>query len=302
MDKDIIEQFKNEMMSAVRQWQAEELALYNTFPEEIWPAESWNVFRPTLEEFPDFIWEVWFSYLNDKTNRHFTYGRMDREAIQKAFERILSDKEKSVDKGLGFEEIGADIRNDADSFIRQIGEIWFGSKDAFPHTGSKMYREDFEMTRRYTIDFKYSDIEGEEKYRNIIKTAGKSSYKNIQDLKEGIMRSMYSVGKNYGEGLLFRFDEGVFKELRQLDYVTGTNVWQENYSQDIPDPRRKILIYLFQDGGSWASKCLEYTIDWAIQELKSGRFNDLFNKYGYVPAKEFWHFTNYGSTTKDDII
>lgn len=302
MDKDIIEQFKNEMMEAVELWKSEELDLYNTFPSEIWIGDSWNIYKPALEEFPDFIWEIWFSELDNKTGKYFTYGHVDREAIKKAFIRILSDEKASVDKGSSFEQIGADIRNDANSLIRQIGEIWFGSKDSFKHTGPKLYREDFEMTKRYTIDFKYSDIEDEAKYRDIIKTAGKSSYKNIRDLEQGIMRSMYSVGRNYGEGALFKFDNGTFKELKKPNYITNSAVWQKQYDKDIPDPRRKILIYMFQDGGSWASKCLEYAIDWAVQELQSGRFNDLLDKKGYVPAKEFWRFTNYGSVIKDDKI
>ena len=36
MDKKVIAQFRKEMYDAVRLWQAEELALYNTFPYEIW--------------------------------------------------------------------------------------------------------------------------------------------------------------------------------------------------------------------------------------------------------------------------
>lgn len=302
MDKSVIDQFKADMQDAVRQWKEEELALYNTFPYEIWIEDSWNFYKPALEEFPDFIWELWFAPLDKQTGKFFTHGRVNKEAIKEAFIDLLYGVDSSADKGLIFEEKGRDIRNDVGSLIRDIGRQWLGSEDAFAHTGPKMYREDFEITKRYTIDFKYSEIKGESKYRDIIKTAGKSSYKNINDLREGIMRSLYSVGKNYGEGQLFKFDEGSFKELKKPTFITNTSTWKEHYSQDIPDPRRKILIYLFQDGGSWASKCLEYTIDWAVKELESGRFDKILQTKGYVPAKEFWRFTNYGTMTKDDSI
>lgn len=302
MDKEVIEQFRKEMYDAVKLWQAEELALYNTFPSEIWVEDSWNIFKPALEEFPDFIWELWFAPLGGQTDKFFTYGQVNREAIKEAFINILSGESSSTDKGLAFEDKGRDLRDDADSLLRDIGMQWLGSKDAFRHTGYKMYREDFEINKRYTIDFKYSEIKDESKYRDIIKTAGKSSYKNIGDLREGIMRSLYSVGKNFGEGQLFKFDKGSFKELKDPTFITNTSIWQEHYSQDIPDPRRKILIYLFQDGGSWASKCLEYTIEWAARELESGRFDKLLQQKGYVPAKEFWKFTNYGTMTKDSKI
>lgn len=302
MDKSVIDQFKADMNSAVALWKTEELALYNTFPREIWIGEYWNIIKPTLEKFPDFIWELWFAPLDEKNSKLFMYGTVNREAIKKAIAESLFDAKSSADKGLIFEEIGRDIRNEVGSLIREIGRQWLGSENAFSHTGPKMYREDFGITKRYTIDFKYSEIKDKSKYRDIIKTAGKTYYKNINDLREGIMRSLYSVGKNYGEGQLFKFDQGSFQELKKPSFLTDSLIWQQHHSKNIPDPRRKILIYLFQDGGRWASQCLEDAIEWAAQELESGRFDTILQKKGYVPAKEFWKFTNYGTRTKDDSI
>lgn len=304
MDKDIVAQFRDDMDSIISHWKNEEEILYNSIPNEIWldePGGAWNIYKPKMEEFPDFLWEIWFSNL-ETDSHYFTYGRIDREKIKQIIMGYVGEDSSSMDKGLFFEDLGTAIRDETKSLIRTIGKKFFDKKDTFPHTGQWLLREDYEVTKRYTLDFKFSDWEGQEQYRNIIKTAGKNEYSTISDLEDGIIRSLYSAGKDFNQ--MFKLENSVFTELEddELKLITDTDAWKTGAGRYITDPRRKILIYFFKDGGVWASICLSYIKDWASAELSSGRFNELLDKHGAVPAKEFWRFMNYSTPTKDDNI
>jgi hypothetical protein len=287
--KELSDQFRKEMRIFIDFWKEEENKLYTnstTLTGNQQDDELRKIFiKEGQAQFPQTLFRAWMRIKRGEGTKE---EALTLQAISKYVETEGAQIQKdtgqsiSISKGVAWEKLGATLLNRDDALIQKVANAL---QLTLEHTGTKNYREDMSLTEDYTLDFKWSDKTGDERFLNIVKTHGAESYTSITEIENNIMASMYTFGASNG---IARYNPnltntGLFKRPKTADGLKGFEE-EEQYrgGRDLDNlsHARKILIFFFKEGGYWASYCLEKVVDWAANRLIEMEYKNLVRSKG----------------------
>ena len=202
----------------------------------------------------------------------------------------------SMSKGEAFEEFGIVLLQNSDLINRIRSALCL----SFQPTGAARHREDIELTEEYTLDFKYSEQSGVERFKNIIKLHGSKTYASIFDIENSIIDSLYTWGASNGyatNSTGATTNTGIYERPKIGRKDRGFQEKEEfRGKKDLHGLSftRKILMYAFVEDWYWASDCLEKVVDWAANRLMEVKWQNLnTRKKARIPnpvahQKAFW--------------
>ena len=274
------EQFKLDMSGVVEAWEKDQDEFYNEIVANIrsnpvMNSESaYGRFANGLnyENLPHRVYYYIFRILNKSKG---TVHATSTDDIYK----LLAPYSSSMKKGEKFEEWVIEQLGIDGNLLSLIAEKL--GLTLIP-TGSKHEREDFELTKKYTLDAKYSETRDPTniaRYRNIVKEFGYNLYTAIHQIEDNIIRSLYSGGA--GAGAI----HGAQGKAHALYTLTNNANKTKKIFKELPTTtnksgHRKILIYLYPEDGYWASVCLQHVIDWAAKRLDDTKWKNANTKAG----------------------
>lgn len=208
---------------------------------------------------------------------------------------LLAPYSSSMKKGEKFEEWVIEQLSRDGNLLSLIAEKLGLS---LTPTGSKHKREDFELTKSYTLDAKYSETQDPtniSRYRNIVKEYGSNLYMALHQIEDNIIRSLYSGGAGAGA---IHGAQGKPQALYTLKYNEDRTkkIFEELSTTTNTSGHRKILIYMYPENAYWASVCLKHVIDWAAKRLTDTNWVNANTKAGDTASKDtlrtyqgFWY-------------
>ena len=265
LDKNIASQFRLDMEGVVSFWEKEQHKLYEqvvqslrehdfTNPQSIKAMFKHNL---TYDNLPTRIYQYAFRSFNEDKSFNFT-------SVEELY-KFLSQYSSAVEKGQKYEDWLSDMLSQDSNFLNIVKDVIGFS---FTHTGGLHKREDFELTKEFTLDVKYSDTQdptNKGRYRNIVKEFGGNLYMALHQIEDNIIRSLYSGGASSGA---IHTAQGKSKGLYSFKTVKGRKQFEETATTTNTSSHRKILIYMYPENAYWASVCLEHLIDWAAKRLE----------------------------------
>ena len=244
------------------------------------------------EGFPHNLWLVWvYSW---EWPFDMTIEELEQAWQSQHYVFTIAGNSHPVVKGKSFENTLAQ-RVVQDTLLQRLAAALPGK---LAHVGNANKREDFVLTDEYSIDIKYSGLQNDDRFKNIIKPWGNDSYSATNKIQEGILRSMYKEGASQGLFLPKATGRTVHHGIFKYNAKTGfDDVKQDDYTEygfgPIPSLRKNIL-YLYNDDGYWASHCLMKVITWAANHLEELGFTDYTRDKNYTSysPEVFWGFSS----------
>ena len=306
-----IVKFRDDMKQIVKQWEDWETSYYY---DKIQPACDLD---PVIGKFllpggkimfPTNVYSVWTHNKAIDGGNIITYDDLITAYEKKHLYTISINKMSPLQKGQKFEDaLGNALKNkQIDTILPKLQAIF---DEGLLWVGKNHKREDFLMSEDYSIDIKYSDLKDYDRFRNIIKPYKGQIITCTTDIIDGILRSLYREGGSngnlrpstgYGKGHhgLYKLPSAkykTFQELTQSDYDKYADTW--GYEDTLPS-LRKNLIFLFNDGGYWASEMLQKITVWAAARLANypswggtgKQFDNTKGAQSINPYK-FWRFS-----------
>ena len=316
-----ITKFRNDMKTVIHQWDSWEKSYYT---EEIIPAcDADPVIGKFLSPggkimFPTNVYSVWTQHGKIDGGNILTYDDLIT-AYENEHLYTVKIGNTVLEKGQTWEWTfqNALLKSQQTNGILERLKQVFSKK--LQWVGPEFKREDFLMSKDYSIDVKYSNLEDYNRFRNIIKPFNAQEITSTTEIIDGILRSVYKEGAKHGN---FRPSTEITSGNYGMYLLpTGKHDFQE-VTKDIyngvdkkgnPLPSaghalpslRKNLIFLFNDGGYWASEMLQKITTWAAARLAhypnwGGTGQEFDNTKGAqsVDPYQFWKFTKNTWTTR----
>ena len=240
--------FDNIMSKTIQQWDKYETNFYNNTIVPICKADPLlqGLLLKGKANFPHNLWLVWvYQYVYPDLP---TIEALDAVWQIDDYVFTVEGNTHPVVKGKRFEDLLAK-RAETNDILQHLAQALPGK---LQHAGKANKREDFLLTDEFSIDIKYSGIQNDDRFKNIIKPWGQNFYTATNKIQEGILRSMYREGDSQG---LFRPNaESQNKNYGILKYnaTTGfSEVGLDDYIQANIDTKyfpstRKNILYLYR--------------------------------------------------------
>lgn len=287
------QKFYNIMQPTITTWEGYENDFYNNILSPICIHDPLlkGLLSKGKDGFPHNLWLVWvYSW---EWPFDMSLEELDKAWADSHYIFTIEGNDYSVVKGKRFEETLAE-RAAQDTLLKKLAEVLPGK---LAHVGSKNKREDFVLSDKYSIDIKYSGVQNDDRFKNIIKPWGNDFYYATNKIQEGILRSMYKEGAQQGLFLPKATGQDVHHGILKYNSKTGfSEVTEQDYTKagfGTPPSLRKNILYLYNDNGYWASYCLKKVISWAANHLEELGFTDYTRDVNYTSYDPyvFWGFS-----------
>lgn len=283
--------FYNNMKSIIEKWEGYENSFYDNTIIPICNADPLlqHYLARGKDQFPHNLWLIWIYGPIDSNIQ--SLDELEQLYQKTQYKFTISDSRSAVQKGKDFEDVMAQ-RATSYYIMQKFAEALPGK---LQHVGQINKREDFILTDEFSLDIKYSGLETDDRFKNIIKPWGNNWYSATLRIQEGILRSLYREGAQEGEWRPTATGQtkhhGIYDIKNNFEEVTQ-NMYDDHHFGPIPSLRKNI-IYLYNDDGYWASTCLQKVTEWAANRIEETGFTDWTGSPNYKSwdPYQFWKFT-----------